>query len=156
MTFRGDRVSFWGDKKISKRGGVCFHNIVKGTNALELFTLKELVLCYGSSHVKSMWGKEHHLSGHLQNMPTLTEKEILEAGTSPAQWPRLCTPKAGGPGSIPGRELDPACHMKNWHSQITFTKEKKSRCPAENLGTCAHTCCRCSVSSRFSPAEIAG
>ena len=39
-----------------------------------------------------------------------TIKKKVSRGTSlVAQWLRFCAPNTGGPGSIPGQELDPTC-----------------------------------------------
>ena len=38
------------------------------------------------------------------------QKDLLNGTSLVAQWLRLCAPNAGGPGSIPGQELDPTCH----------------------------------------------
>ena len=56
--------------------------------------------------------------------------KIVTLGTSlVAQWLRLHAPNAGGPGSIPVRELDPTCmlqlrvHMPQLRSPCAATKD---------------------------------
>ena len=54
--------------------------------------------------------KEHTIHKSVNWYNFRMQIKNLKVGTSlVVQWIILCTPNAGGPGLIPGRELDPTC-----------------------------------------------